>query len=216
MLQLSRVNGTSSPQSPLSAPGRVAAVGPYIQVPSTGSCPAPGDPAKPQSLTVASSAAHGRSKSSEWPWPSSGESREAGRRTGGQRPQRGPPRTAALVKCPPRHIAISGSFQGAARHHGNDSPETRVGPFLDSPSLLWFLKTASLRPGSLPPQVFFPLRALGGQQGRLPAAGLLVLTQLPPQGQSPVAQGSPASGPWAGTSCQIGGGMRLESSAQSA
>ncbi|XP_055412706.1 apoptosis-stimulating of p53 protein 1 isoform X5 [Bubalus kerabau] len=61
--QLSRVNGTSSPQSPLSAPGRVAAVGPYIQVPSTGSCPAPGDPAKPQSLTVASSAAHGRSKS---------------------------------------------------------------------------------------------------------------------------------------------------------
>ncbi|XP_043345227.1 apoptosis-stimulating of p53 protein 1 isoform X1 [Cervus canadensis] len=62
-IQLSRVNGTSSPQSPLSAPGRVAAVGPYIQVPSAGSCPAPGDPVKPQSLTVASSAAHGRSKS---------------------------------------------------------------------------------------------------------------------------------------------------------
>ncbi|KAJ1069828.1 hypothetical protein K5549_009851 [Capra hircus] len=62
-ISLSRVNGTSSPQSPLSAPGRVAAVGPYIQVPSTGSCPAPGDPAKPQSLTGTSSAAHGRSKS---------------------------------------------------------------------------------------------------------------------------------------------------------
>ncbi|XP_033276927.1 apoptosis-stimulating of p53 protein 1 isoform X1 [Orcinus orca] len=62
-IQLSRVNGTSSPQSPLSTPGRVAAVGPYIQVPSTGSCPAPGDPIKPQSLTIASSAAHGRSKS---------------------------------------------------------------------------------------------------------------------------------------------------------
>ncbi|XP_057398282.1 apoptosis-stimulating of p53 protein 1 isoform X1 [Balaenoptera acutorostrata] len=62
-IQLSRVNGTCSPQSPLSTPGRVAAVGPYIQVPSTGSCPAPGDPIKPQSLTIASSAAHGRSKS---------------------------------------------------------------------------------------------------------------------------------------------------------
>ncbi|XP_072819891.1 apoptosis-stimulating of p53 protein 1 isoform X2 [Vicugna pacos] len=61
-IQLSRVNGTSSPQSPLSTPGRVAAVGPYIQVPSTGSYPVPGDPVKPQSLTIASSAAHGRSK----------------------------------------------------------------------------------------------------------------------------------------------------------
>uniref|UniRef100_A0A8C6DD32 Protein phosphatase 1 regulatory subunit 13B n=1 Tax=Moschus moschiferus TaxID=68415 RepID=A0A8C6DD32_MOSMO len=69
-IQLSRVNGTLSPQSPLSVPGRVAAVGPYIQVPSTGSCPAPGDPAKPQSLTVASSAAHGRSKSAnDGNWP---------------------------------------------------------------------------------------------------------------------------------------------------
>ncbi|XP_070370501.1 apoptosis-stimulating of p53 protein 1 isoform X1 [Equus asinus] len=62
-IQLSRVNGTSSPQSPLSTPGRVAAVGPYIQVPSAGSYSVPGDPVKPQSLTIASSAAHGRSKS---------------------------------------------------------------------------------------------------------------------------------------------------------
>ncbi|XP_036162253.1 apoptosis-stimulating of p53 protein 1 isoform X3 [Myotis myotis] len=61
-IQLSRVNGASSPQSPLSTPGRVAAVGPYIQVPSAGSCSAPGDPVKPQSLTVASGAAHGRPK----------------------------------------------------------------------------------------------------------------------------------------------------------
>ncbi|XP_006515859.1 apoptosis-stimulating of p53 protein 1 isoform X1 [Mus musculus] len=62
-IQLNRVNGTSSPQSPLSTSGRVAAVGPYIQVPSTGGFPLPGDPVKPQSLTIASSAAHGRSKS---------------------------------------------------------------------------------------------------------------------------------------------------------
>ncbi|ELW47196.1 Apoptosis-stimulating of p53 protein 1 [Tupaia chinensis] len=61
--KLNRVNGASSPQSPLSTSGRVAAVGPYIQVPSTGSYPVPGDPIKPQSLTIASNAAHGRSKS---------------------------------------------------------------------------------------------------------------------------------------------------------
>lgn len=68
-IQLNRVNGTSSPQSPLSTSGRVAAVGPYIQVPSTGGFPLPGDPVKPQSLTIASSAAHGRSKSGELPQP---------------------------------------------------------------------------------------------------------------------------------------------------
>uniref|UniRef100_A0A452R979 Protein phosphatase 1 regulatory subunit 13B n=1 Tax=Ursus americanus TaxID=9643 RepID=A0A452R979_URSAM len=69
-IQLSRVNGTSSPQSPLSTPGRVAAVGPYTQVPSAGSYSVPGDPVKPQSLTVASSAAHGRSKSAnDGNWP---------------------------------------------------------------------------------------------------------------------------------------------------
>lgn len=66
-LQLNRVNGTSSPQSPLSTSGRVAAVGPYIQVPSAGGFPLPGDPVKPQSLTIASSAAHGRSKSGRSP-----------------------------------------------------------------------------------------------------------------------------------------------------
>ncbi|XP_016876608.1 apoptosis-stimulating of p53 protein 1 isoform X7 [Homo sapiens] len=62
-IQLNRVNGTSSPQSPLSTSGRVAAVGPYIQVPSAGSFPVLGDPIKPQSLSIASNAAHGRSKS---------------------------------------------------------------------------------------------------------------------------------------------------------
>ncbi|MEJ1275953.1 hypothetical protein NN561_006852 [Cricetulus griseus] len=68
--RLNRVNGTSSPQSPLSTSGRVAAVGPYIQVPSTGGFPLPGDPVKPQSLSIASSAAHGRSKSAnDGNWP---------------------------------------------------------------------------------------------------------------------------------------------------
>nr|XP_048711311.1 apoptosis-stimulating of p53 protein 1 isoform X3 [Caretta caretta] len=62
-IPLNRINGTSSPQSSLSASGRVAAVGPYIQVPSAGSYAVPVDPVKPQSLTIASTATHGRSKS---------------------------------------------------------------------------------------------------------------------------------------------------------
>ncbi|KAM9014083.1 apoptosis-stimulating of p53 protein 1 isoform 2-T2 [Ara ararauna] len=62
-VELNRINGTSSPQSSLSASGRVAAVGPYIQVPSAGTYAVPVDPVKPQSLTIASSSTHGRSKS---------------------------------------------------------------------------------------------------------------------------------------------------------
>ncbi|CAM5151958.1 unnamed protein product [Natator depressus] len=69
-IPLNRINGTSSPQSSLSASGRVAAVGPYIQVPSAGSYAVPVDPVKPQSLTIASTATHGRSKSAnDGNWP---------------------------------------------------------------------------------------------------------------------------------------------------
>ncbi|XP_061468239.1 apoptosis-stimulating of p53 protein 1 isoform X3 [Rhineura floridana] len=60
---LNRINGTSSPQASLNASGRVAAVGPYIQVPSSSSYAMPVDPVKPQSLTITTSATHGRSKS---------------------------------------------------------------------------------------------------------------------------------------------------------
>uniref|UniRef100_A0A8D0GJB2 Protein phosphatase 1 regulatory subunit 13B n=1 Tax=Sphenodon punctatus TaxID=8508 RepID=A0A8D0GJB2_SPHPU len=69
-IPLNRINGTSSPQSSMSASGRVAAVGPYIQVPSAGNYAVPVDPVKPQSLTIASSATHGRSKSAnDGNWP---------------------------------------------------------------------------------------------------------------------------------------------------
>ncbi|KFP25714.1 Apoptosis-stimulating of p53 protein 1, partial [Colius striatus] len=69
-IPLNRINGTSSPQSSLSASGRVAAVGPYIQVPSAGTYTVPVDPVKPQSLTIASSSTHGRSKSAnDGNWP---------------------------------------------------------------------------------------------------------------------------------------------------
>ncbi|XP_048341535.1 apoptosis-stimulating of p53 protein 1 isoform X3 [Sphaerodactylus townsendi] len=64
-IPLNRMNGTSSPQSSLSASGRVAAVGPYIQVPSPSSYPVPVDPVKPQSLTITTAGPHGRSKSDD-------------------------------------------------------------------------------------------------------------------------------------------------------
>ncbi|XP_060119103.1 apoptosis-stimulating of p53 protein 1 isoform X7 [Heteronotia binoei] len=69
-VELNRINGTSSPQSSLSTSGRVAAVGPYIQVPSPSSYTVPVDPVKPQSLTITTSGTHGRSKSAnDGNWP---------------------------------------------------------------------------------------------------------------------------------------------------
>ncbi|XP_062974178.1 apoptosis-stimulating of p53 protein 1 isoform X4 [Elgaria multicarinata webbii] len=69
-IPLNRINGTSSPQSSLNASGRVAAVGPYIQVPSSSSYAVPVDPVKPQSLTITTSTTHGRSKSAnDGTWP---------------------------------------------------------------------------------------------------------------------------------------------------
>uniref|UniRef100_A0ABM5FBN2 Apoptosis-stimulating of p53 protein 1 isoform X2 n=1 Tax=Pogona vitticeps TaxID=103695 RepID=A0ABM5FBN2_9SAUR len=62
-VELNRINGTSSPQSSVNPSGRVAAVGPYIQVPSSSSYTVPVDPVKPQSLTITTNATHGRSKS---------------------------------------------------------------------------------------------------------------------------------------------------------
>ncbi|XP_007423525.1 apoptosis-stimulating of p53 protein 1 isoform X1 [Python bivittatus] len=69
-IPLNRINGTSSPQSSLNASGRVAAVGPYIQVPSSNNYAVPVDPVKPQSLTITTSTTHGRSKSAnDGTWP---------------------------------------------------------------------------------------------------------------------------------------------------
>eukprot|EP00079_Xenopus_tropicalis_P038287 XP_017952058.1 PREDICTED: apoptosis-stimulating of p53 protein 1 isoform X3 [Xenopus tropicalis] len=62
-VELNRINGTPSPQSTLSASGRVAAVGPYIQVPTATNYSMPADPVKPQSLSLAAGATHTRSKS---------------------------------------------------------------------------------------------------------------------------------------------------------
>ncbi|XP_075047859.1 apoptosis-stimulating of p53 protein 1 isoform X2 [Mixophyes fleayi] len=64
-IPLNRINGTPSPQSTLSVSGRVAAVGPYIQIPSAVNYTLPADPVKPQSLSLAASGTHARSKSVE-------------------------------------------------------------------------------------------------------------------------------------------------------
>ncbi|KAM9294082.1 apoptosis-stimulating of p53 protein 1 [Gastrophryne carolinensis] len=62
-IPLNRINGTPSPQSTLTASGRVAAVGPYIQIPSTVNYTMPADPVKPQSLSLGNTGTHTRSKS---------------------------------------------------------------------------------------------------------------------------------------------------------
>ncbi|XP_039547902.1 protein phosphatase 1, regulatory subunit 13Bb isoform X4 [Pimephales promelas] len=65
-LPLNRVNGPPSPQSAHGNTGRVAAVGPYIQVPVPGrqeGYVVPPEPLKPQSLGVNTPANHARSKS---------------------------------------------------------------------------------------------------------------------------------------------------------
>ncbi|CAG09154.1 unnamed protein product, partial [Tetraodon nigroviridis] len=66
-LPLNRANGPPSPQPAPSTLGRVAAVGPYIQVPvpgqQEGGYNGPPEPLKPQTLGVNNQANHGRSKS---------------------------------------------------------------------------------------------------------------------------------------------------------
>ncbi|KAF3849846.1 hypothetical protein F7725_019565 [Dissostichus mawsoni] len=66
-LPLNRANGPPSPQPAAGTLGRVAAVGPYIQVPvpgrQEGGYNIPPDPLKPQTLGVNNQANHGRTKS---------------------------------------------------------------------------------------------------------------------------------------------------------
>lgn len=66
-LQLNRANGPPSPQPAPGTLGRVAAVGPYIQVPvpgrQEGGYTMPPDPLKPQTLSVNNQANLGRTKS---------------------------------------------------------------------------------------------------------------------------------------------------------
>ncbi|XP_034554719.1 protein phosphatase 1, regulatory subunit 13Bb isoform X2 [Notolabrus celidotus] len=77
-LPLNRANGPPSPQPAPGTLGRVAAVGPYIQVPvggrQEGGYTLPPDPLKPQTLGVNNQANHGRTKSAnDTGWPTVGK-----------------------------------------------------------------------------------------------------------------------------------------------
>lgn len=67
--QLNNANGPPSPQPTAGSTGRVAAVGPYIQVPvpsrTETNYMVPPDPLKPQTLTMNTPANHVRSKSGQ-------------------------------------------------------------------------------------------------------------------------------------------------------
>ncbi|XP_062292691.1 protein phosphatase 1, regulatory subunit 13Bb isoform X1 [Scomber scombrus] len=104
-LPLNRANGPPSPQPAPGTLGRVAAVGPYIQVPvpgrQDGGYAIPPDPLKPQTLGVNNQANHGRVKSAnDTGWPTVGktstslkppERRDSGTDTQGKSPPTGSP-----------------------------------------------------------------------------------------------------------------------------
>ncbi|XP_033846864.1 protein phosphatase 1, regulatory subunit 13Bb isoform X3 [Periophthalmus magnuspinnatus] len=102
-LPLNRANGPPSPQPAPGTLGRVAAVGPYIQVPSPGrqeGYTLPPEPLKPQSLGVNNQTNQGRPKSAnDAGWPTIGKSstlkpperRDSGSDTQGKSPPSGSP-----------------------------------------------------------------------------------------------------------------------------
>uniref|UniRef100_A0A8D0AVX9 Protein phosphatase 1, regulatory subunit 13Bb n=1 Tax=Sander lucioperca TaxID=283035 RepID=A0A8D0AVX9_SANLU len=104
-LPLNRANGPPSPQPAPGTLGRVAAVGPYIQVPvpgrQEGGYTIPPDPLKPQALGVNNTANQGRTKSAnDTGWPTLGktttslkppERRDSGTDTQGKSPPSGSP-----------------------------------------------------------------------------------------------------------------------------
>uniref|UniRef100_UPI0037E80D09 protein phosphatase 1, regulatory subunit 13Bb isoform X1 n=1 Tax=Semicossyphus pulcher TaxID=241346 RepID=UPI0037E80D09 len=120
-LPLNRANGPPSPQPAPGTLGRVAAVGPYIQVPvggrQEGGYTLPPDPLKPQTLGVNNQANHGRIKSAnEAGWPTVGktstslkppERRDSGTDTQGKSPPSGSPVAPSAEKVLDSKLAVS-------------------------------------------------------------------------------------------------------------
>ncbi|XP_034435328.1 protein phosphatase 1, regulatory subunit 13Bb isoform X3 [Hippoglossus hippoglossus] len=120
-LPLNRANGPPSPQPAPGTLGRVAAVGPYIQVPVSGrpegGYTMPPDPLKPQTLGVNNQANHGRTKSANDPgWPTLGktnttlkppERRNSGSDTHGKSPPSGSPVTPSAEKVLESKMVVS-------------------------------------------------------------------------------------------------------------
>ncbi|XP_060947755.1 protein phosphatase 1, regulatory subunit 13Bb [Limanda limanda] len=120
-LPLNRANGPPSPQPAPGTLGRVAAVGPYIQVPVSGrpegGYTMPPDPLKPQTLGVNNQANHGRTKSANDPgWPTLGktnttlklpERRNSGSDAHGKSPPTGSPVTPSAEKVLESKMSVS-------------------------------------------------------------------------------------------------------------
>ncbi|XP_056150079.1 protein phosphatase 1, regulatory subunit 13Bb [Lampris incognitus] len=120
-LPLNRANGPPSPQPAPGTLGRVAAVGPYIQVPvpgrQEGGYSVPPDPLKPQTLGVNTQSNHGRSKSAnDTGWPTVGKNnaslkppdrRDSGTDTQGKSPPSGSPVAPTPEKVLDSKIAVS-------------------------------------------------------------------------------------------------------------
>ncbi|XP_027139898.1 protein phosphatase 1, regulatory subunit 13Bb isoform X2 [Larimichthys crocea] len=121
-LPLNRANGPPSPQPASGTLGRVAAVGPYIQVPvpgrQEGGYNIPPDPLKPQTLGVNNQANHGRIKSAnDTGWPTVGktstsslkppERRDSGTDTQGKSPPSGSPVAPSAEKVLEPKMAVS-------------------------------------------------------------------------------------------------------------
>ncbi|XP_059211930.1 protein phosphatase 1, regulatory subunit 13Bb isoform X3 [Centropristis striata] len=120
-LPLNRANGPPSPQPAPGTLGRVAAVGPYIQVPvpgrQEGGYNIPPDPLKPQTLGVNNQANHGRTKSAnDTGWPTLGktntslkppERRDSGTDTQGKSPPSGSPVAPSAEKVLESKMAVS-------------------------------------------------------------------------------------------------------------
>ncbi|XP_026174043.1 protein phosphatase 1, regulatory subunit 13Bb isoform X3 [Mastacembelus armatus] len=120
-LPLNRANGPPSPQPAPGTLGRVAAVGPYIQVPvpgrQEGGYTIPPDPLKPQTLGVNNQANHGRTKSAiDTGWSTVGktnttlkppERRDSGTDTQGKSPPSGSPVTPSADKVLDSKMVVS-------------------------------------------------------------------------------------------------------------
>ncbi|XP_034383328.1 protein phosphatase 1, regulatory subunit 13Bb isoform X2 [Cyclopterus lumpus] len=120
-LPLNRANGPPSPQPAPGTLGRVAAVGPYIQVPvpgrQEGGYTIPPDPLKPQTLGVNNQANHGRTKSAnDTGWPTLGktntslkppERRDSGADSKGKSPPSGSPVAPSAEKVLDSKMSVS-------------------------------------------------------------------------------------------------------------
>ncbi|XP_061560105.1 protein phosphatase 1, regulatory subunit 13Bb isoform X3 [Phycodurus eques] len=118
-LPLNRGNGPPSPQPAAGTLGRVAAVGPYIQVPAPTrqepSYALPPEPLKPQTLGVNNQANQGRAKSaSDAGWPPAGKTgaslKPPERRDSDSQaktPPSGPPAASSTEKVPDSKMAVS-------------------------------------------------------------------------------------------------------------